>query len=944
MVRAAACSSLTRSPPEHRYGLDHAPELGVGGRSVAPRLRTPPLLDIDFGRAHAKHRVLRRRPGCDRAGGGQRTPRRVPPGKRRGAPRYLEPEVELVTGGRLFMLVKQLAHPAPALEREAIALADRDPHEARHAPPPHRRLRMARGDGLHPRRRIERPRRLERRAQLRQRGSLVPLVQAPRAHRRLGGAPLRELGADEPQLGIHLHHDVVGAPRLLGHPPVPPLGRLGIPGRQQDVGTTQPRHETRVRPGLAPEPAVQRRRGLDAPRPGQVLAQAPSRAEAPRRSTHDARRRVEYVDRLVVPLDVLAVDRIGVQRQAQLLALDDSTGLEQRRRCARDRAQVRDLAAGPCLGLDVVHVSLDHLVLIPERRRVHGRPGVGCDQVHDPQHQARCLPAPRFDRRGIAAVEEGCMEHAGCSHPPTLAVCRPGRKVSVMGETRVDLLHLLEDLRDAYPGSLEETILTEIVANALDSGARAVALTADPTAATLTVTDDGHGMSRAELRHYHDVAASTKVRGTGIGFAGIGIKLGLLACEEVLTETRRGKTHVATSWRLAGRYRAPWQWVTPPGAVAVPPARGTAVRLKLANPLSPLLDAGFLAATLQRHFRPLFDPTFDGILAGRYPQGVRCTVNGRALEREPAPPPEGRAALLVRLARKRKPSALGYLVRSPDPLPDVERGVAVSTLGKVIKQGWDWLGLAPAAPERVTGLIEAPALAGCLTLNKADFLRSGPRGALYLAYRRAIQEVVAARLAEWGEARDTGSVARQRKLRPLERDLETVLVDLARDFPLLGALVDHRSGGQRRLPLGRPNGNAAIAAGKFMAQAEPSAATPETVAAEPASRSPSHPPPTGGGVPLPGARGPKRPARYGLAIQFERRPGEAALGRLEESTVWVNEAHPAYRRAVASRSEGYHLALTVAMALAPLAVPAAEAHGFVTSFLTRWGETGEGRN
>jgi hypothetical protein len=28
-----------------------------------------------------------------------------------------------------------------------------------------------------------------------------------------------------------------------------------------------------------------------------------------------------------------------------------------------------------------------------------------------------------------------------------------------MGETRVDLHHLLEDLRDAYPGSLEETKL-----------------------------------------------------------------------------------------------------------------------------------------------------------------------------------------------------------------------------------------------------------------------------------------------------------------------------------------------------------------------------------------------------------------------------------------------------------------------------------------------------
>ena len=40
-----------------------------------------------------------------------------------------------------------------------------------------------------------------------------------------------------------------------------------------------------------------------------------------------------------------------------------------------------------------------------------------------------------------------------------------------MGETRVDLEHLLEDLRDAYPFSLEETLLTEIIANSLDSGA-----------------------------------------------------------------------------------------------------------------------------------------------------------------------------------------------------------------------------------------------------------------------------------------------------------------------------------------------------------------------------------------------------------------------------------------------------------------------------------------
>jgi hypothetical protein len=58
--------------------------------------------------------------------------------------------------------------------------------------------------------------------------------------------------------------------------------------------------------------------------------------------------------------------------------------------------------------------------------------------------------------------------------------------------------------------------------------------------------------------------------------------------------------------------------------------------------------------------------------------------------------------------------------------------------------------------------------------------------------------------------------------------------------------------------------------------------------------------------------------------------------------VWVNEAHPAYRRAAASRSEGYHLALTVAMALAPLAVEPARVLEFVNAFLARWGESLDG--
>jgi hypothetical protein len=518
-----------------------------------------------------------------------------------------------------------------------------------------------------------------------------------------------------------------------------------------------------------------------------------------------------------------------------------------------------------------------------------------------------------------------------------------------VGQTRVDLQHLLEDLRDAYPDAIEESILSEIVANALDSGAAAVRVLTDPSEKTVVVVDDGSGMSRRELARYHDLAASSKTRGEGIGFAGVGIKLGLLVAEAVLTETRRGPVHVASRWHLASRHKAPWQWVAPPGWVG---ERGTAVGLKLRNPLSPLLDAGYVEGSLRAHFEPLFEPAFDSILAERYPSGVAFYVNGRAIERGRSASGSERATLAVRLPRKRKPAAVGFLERVSEPLPEDRQGLAVSTLGKVIRRGWDWTGLSSSSPALVAGLIEAPGLSAALTLNKGDFLRAGRRGITYLAYRKAIQEAVQAQLAAWGEGRDREDAARRRATRPLERDLEAVLLDLADEFPALAALVERRPGGQRRLPVGTRVGAVDTAGVSRGAQAGESQAAsadapgtagegagdqPETPVSETAAAVPPAEAAAEGTLPE-AAGGARRPTRYGLAVEFEERPESHELGRLVESTVLVNTAHPAYARAVASRADGYHAALTVAMALGAVAVEPAGIQAFVTTFLARWGE------
>ena len=526
-----------------------------------------------------------------------------------------------------------------------------------------------------------------------------------------------------------------------------------------------------------------------------------------------------------------------------------------------------------------------------------------------------------------------------------------------MGETRVDLVHLLEDLRDAYPGSIEETILTEIVANSLDSGADEIAFSPDPTTSTLTVLDNGSGMKRRDLTRYHDIASSTKTRGEGIGFAGVGIKLALLLSEDVVTETRRGKIHIASRWRLASKHKAPWKWEPPAGLV---PERGTAVRMHLDSPLSPLLDPGYIEGALLRHFRPLFDPRFRTILAARYPRPIRFSVHGSEIAGgEVGAMADGETATIeVRLPRKRKPAALGHLFRSTTPIPEERAGIAISTLGKIIKNGWDWLALSPSDPTRIGGIIEVPALAECLTLNKADFIRTGPRGALFLSYRKAIQEAVSRQLAIWGDARDAEEESRRRAARPVERDLERVLVDLADQFPLLAALVERREGGQRRLPMGRHGGSGDLVAasgtsGILPEETAPGVAAvtegsdstvqapPESAEPSPSAAAPEQPgAPAVGNRPIsppPGTGGPRRPARYGLGIQYASRPDDSELGRLIDSTVYVNDCHPAYVRAKASRSEGYHLALTVAMTLAPLAVVPGEERGFVIAFLDMWG-------
>ncbi|MBU2495479.1 MAG: hypothetical protein KJ935_03125, partial [Candidatus Omnitrophica bacterium] len=70
---------------------------------------------------------------------------------------------------------------------------------------------------------------------------------------------------------------------------------------------------------------------------------------------------------------------------------------------------------------------------------------------------------------------------------------------------------------------------------------------------------------------------------------------------------------------------------------------------------------------------------------------------------------------------------------------------------------------------------------------------------------------------------------------------------------------------------------------------------------------------------------------------FENAPERKELGWLVENTIWINEGHPAYRRAMNSAAENYHLLLSVAWVLSGYLEDEKSPQDFINRFLSGWG-------
>lgn len=511
-----------------------------------------------------------------------------------------------------------------------------------------------------------------------------------------------------------------------------------------------------------------------------------------------------------------------------------------------------------------------------------------------------------------------------------------------MGETRVNLKHLLEDIRDSYPTPVEETIITELAANSLDARASLIEFRIDAEKGIFTAEDNGTGMNARQFHQYHDIAMTTKSRGEGIGFAGIGSKLGLLIAEEVYTETAREGVRRASIWKLTDPFKAEWQEVPPRNLLKH--KSGTLVQFALKDrTASRLLEPDFVVECISRHFAPLLHEGITRhILSEVYPSGVAFVVNGvRVGASVFGGSVEKEKLFVVYGGRRTRPLGVGILCRCKEEVPEAIRGVAISTYGKVIKRGWEWLGIMPRHPEKLWGIVEVPGLARILTTNKADFLRDPRSLSIYYRVRKAVQRAIESVLNEFEEF-ILPSLEETINTRPILKEITEALKPIIDSFPELKPIVGY---------IRRGTGDGALSSHSSYSSHQMYVSGVEESDVErheffahedvPAEEHRAHSSPAtdeelqGGAVP--------NTRRLSIAFDYQEQR-ERELGWLTENIIWINTAHPAFRRAQKEGTEKYHIVFTVGWVLSQHLSPDKSPSEFLAKFLEGWGSTAVRQN
>jgi len=243
-------------------------------------------------------------------------------------------------------------------------------------------------------------------------------------------------------------------------------------------------------------------------------------------------------------------------------------------------------------------------------------------------------------------------------------------------------------------------------------------------------------------------------------------------------------------------------------------------------------------------------------------------------------------------------------------------GLSVSTYGKIIKSGWEWVGIMPKNYINLGGAVEIPALAQILTTNKNDFLSDAASLKIYYKIRKNIQQAILPILKNIGEYGEAAPLKPEGNIKPLARQIEYALSDMTDEFPELSSLLGVRRGGSSRVS----SEEKLLSAFKVITLPAEEAVIKEKQQSQKRKKQPIG-------------------QRPGLEVVLEDiKDAPDSLGRIIGSTIFINTCHPAWAKALKYNQQEYHVLLTVGLILSEFLDPDRHPQKFLSRLLAAWGK------
>jgi len=294
-------------------------------------------------------------------------------------------------------------------------------------------------------------------------------------------------------------------------------------------------------------------------------------------------------------------------------------------------------------------------------------------------------------------------------------------------DSNVNFRNLIRDLKDMYTYDVSEVIVTELVANSLDAHSTRIMIDYEPNKKILIITDNGDGMTHDQFIKYHDLAAGTKSRGTGIGFAGVGAKISFNIADLVITETRSNSFEGGSKWQLLhdeGNDILKWEDIIPSHLIG----HGTRIEIHFSQSSQIQYNTTQeLNILIKRHYLPLLDHEFLNLYSNlNFYEYLNFYINGDIIS------PiniiqEFKLDNIQKLPIKKSNKLIGYgifgLSQYEYPLGEDFCGILISVHGKIIKS--ELFNQFPGKEgPRIFGLVEVPELVKFVNTAKNDFIRS----------------------------------------------------------------------------------------------------------------------------------------------------------------------------------------------------------------------------